>query len=100
MTPAANNETLLKLSLETAVPLRMMDLEQVGRDAAWDSFQKNRAGWEELIASHADAMLHGGGKPGQAAEVHNALVDAVAHMAVLVPGGVSLFGLHFESRRP
>lgn len=93
-----NNETLLRLSLETAVPLRMIELEQAGRDAAWESFQVHREQWEQLIASRADVMLHSGGKPGEAATVHNALVDALAHMAVVVPGGVDFLGIHFEAR--
>jgi hypothetical protein len=85
---------LLRSSLELAVPmyiseLRDMDPEQrlkLGREAA------------DYIAHHGDDLLYRGGRKGDSAKAFNATARGIAALA-FAPGGVTVFGLHFEAER-
>lgn len=86
---------LLTLSLSAAVPLRIAELARLPRGEVFDEAYARREEWVELIASKGDVLMFGGGKPGEVARIHKALVNALAHLA-FAPGGVKFMGLHFE----
>ncbi len=48
-----------------------------------------------LGSEKGEIVLYGGGKPGERAEHYNRVAHAVAVLSLL-PGGVDLFGCHFE----
>jgi hypothetical protein len=93
---ARMNEALLKTSLEVGVMLRVAELIPLPAEERQVELEHNRERWTDLIASKADVLLYGGGKPGEVASVHIALVNAIAHLS-FVPGGITVFGLHFET---
>ncbi len=86
---------LLQMSLSAAVTLRIAELRRLDRADVWSLLVVRRDEWVDLIASKSDILMFGGGKPGEVAKVHTALVEALAHMA-FAPGGVEFLGLHFE----
>jgi hypothetical protein len=93
-----SNDALLKMSLGVAVPLRVAELELMTRGEVFAEMEARRDEWSELIASRADILLYGGGKKGDVARVHTALVNALAHLA-FAPGGVEFMGMRFEARQ-
>ena len=119
--PSTVENRLLPLTLEASVSLRMLQLAQSPVHPATLLDEKLPCTWckEEttcsmckgtgqmtrganaarLLCERADIMLFGGGKVGQAAEVFNALAEAISYMAFL-PGGIKTFGMHFEGRWP
>ena len=48
-----------------------------------------------LGSEKGEIVLYGGGKPGERADHYNQVAHAVAVLSLL-PGGVDLFGCHFE----
>lgn len=86
------NLTLLRDALQVAVPLWCAEVEP------WDEAYRaeRRAACSLVIASQGDNILFKGKKPGQSADAFNRLAEGIALLA-LAPGGVKLFGLHFEA---
>lgn len=93
---ALTNNVLLQVTVETGVLLRIQELKQLGLDEVFAEVDARRHEWVDLIASKADILLYGGGKPGDVARVHTALVEALAHLA-FVPGGVEFMGIRFDA---
>ena len=88
-----NDSSLLALTLQTGVPLRIMEMERSGGPTEDDyTFAREYA---STLGSKGDVLLFGGGKKGEAAGLMNGLIRAVAVLA-FCPGGVRLFGCHFE----
>lgn len=84
---------LLTAHVAMAVPLRIDEIKKAGGPTDADFA---RASAHSLhIAERGDVLLFGGRKRGEEAELVNRLVDGIAVLAV-VPGGVDLFGMHFE----
>lgn len=82
--------------LDLAVPLRIMMLQARGgpTDTDWELVQMYGVNGLQ----HADELLFGGsGKIGDAPREFSALAQAIAVLAFL-PGGVTLFGRHYESK--
>ena len=85
---------LLQASLDTAVPLWVLrhkhrsfeELQLIARQAS------------QVIAEHGDDILFRSARPGGSAYAFNALAEAIAILSFM-PGGVTVFGRHWESQR-
>jgi hypothetical protein len=84
---------LLKTHLEVAVPLRIQEYLQAGGPSDLD-YDRVRTVYPPQLGSLGDVLLFGGKR---AAAVMGMLTDGLAVMA-FCPGGVSVFGLHFEAQ--
>ena len=86
---------LLHATLQVAVPMTMWKLQEGNRDDWWESLERGREEWLDLICSKGDNLLYKSKKKGLTAQVFNALAKVVAHLA-FVPGGVTFMGDHYE----
>lgn len=86
---------LLQASLSAAVPIEAENLRRLPLDQVLDLARKSAA----TIAEKGDIILYKSNKPGATAQAFAALARGVA-AASFAPGGVKLFGLHFESKHP
>ena len=86
---------LLPEMIRLAVILRIETLKEQGGPGAED--MKKARGTSDMLGEHGDILLHGGGKPGQCAELFNRTAHAIAVLA-FVPGGVEIFGTRFEAK--
>lgn len=84
------DDDLMKLHLSMCVPLRIDELRTM-RFPLEDHLARIRP-YALDIAEYGDQLLFRGKRT---TELMNKVVDALAVMAFL-PGGVTLFGLHFE----
>ena len=89
-----SREGLLAIALSAAVPLRIMELEERGGPSEEDI--ATCQGWSDQLGEQGDVLLFGGGKKGQAAHLFNQLAKSIAILS-FCPGGVRLFGEHWES---
>ena len=78
---------LLASTLSVAVPMLIHEYKTGQR-----LLQTPRTDISQLIAEKGDQLMYRGP---QTAEVFNALAEGIATLA-FCPGGVTLFGLHFE----
>jgi hypothetical protein len=86
---------LLQAALSAAVPLNIAvfqmrpwtELEQLAKEAA------------QVVAEKGDRILFRSKKRGETAAAFNKLAEGIAVLA-FAPGGVKVFGLHFEARHP
>lgn len=90
-----HNETtrlLLAGMLSLAVPLWIEAMRN------WSEEERMEYGRKcaDIVAEKGDVILYRG-KKGESAAAFNALAEGVAALA-FAPGGVSIFGLHFEAR--
>lgn len=86
-------EALLKIALQTAVPLWIQEFKQ----KSWDEIQRISTEASEFLAEHGDALMYK--QKGTTAKAFNHLAKGIAALS-FVPGGVKTFGLHFESVHP
>ena len=86
---------LLPEMMVMAVFLRIKTLEQRGGPTAEDMRKVQETA--DMLGEHGDVLLHGGGKPGQCADLFNRTAHAIAVLA-FAPGGVDIFGTHFEAK--
>ena len=93
-TDGTERESLLSIALSAAVPLHILRLKEQGGPRRED-IEACQA-WSTELGEHGDVLLFGGGKPGQAAALFNQLARSIAVLSFW-PGGVSLFGQHWES---
>lgn len=84
-------EELLKLMLPAAVPLWISELKGL----PWPEITKLAAEASQYIAEHGDALMYK--TKGTTAKAFNQLAKGIAALS-FVPGGVKIFGLHFEAR--
>lgn len=95
-------DSLLSITLSAAVPLRILIYQRRGGPTLGDLERARQTA--DLVAGRGDALLYGyrGGRTpkGQPAVAHifNELADALAVLA-FCPGGVTLFGSHWEAQR-
>lgn len=87
------SQSLLADTLQVAVPLWLMRLEQQGGPLERDWKWAREFAW--VLGSEADKLLFKGGKKGETARLFNDLARAIAIMAH-APGGVKLFGHRWE----
>ena len=88
------NEHLSEM-MKMAVFFRVEELKVRGGPPAED--MKKARETSDMLGEHGDILLHGGGKPGQCADLFNRTAHAIAVLA-FVPGGVELFGTRFEAK--
>ena|SRR3990167_8501246 len=86
----------LSSALEVAVPLHVMQLQARGGPSQEDV--DSCAAIAELLGSKGDLLMFRGRKRGETADVFNALARGIAILS-FCPGGVTLFGEHWESRK-
>jgi hypothetical protein len=87
---------LLQSHLQFSVPLRMQTLDARGGPDEDDRLAA--IAYSQVLAEHGDDLIFGGGDRSSAALVAD-LVKAIAVLAY-APGGVHLFGMHFQSAPP
>lgn len=85
---------LLPGMMGLAVHLRIKAMEERGGPKTEDMAKAQET--SDMLGEHGDVLLHGGGKPGQCADLFNRTAHAIAVLA-FTPGGVELFGTKFEA---
>jgi hypothetical protein len=90
------SDTVLVMSLQTAVPLWIMQFQLYAEEDVLKIAQE--AG--QFIACHGDNILFRGAKKGDSARAFNELAKGLAAIALLVPGGVDFAGVHWEAGKP
>ena len=86
---------LLSEMMRLAVPLHIMRLQEKGGPDSGD--MKKAQATSDILGEHGDILLHGGGKKGEVSDQFNRTAHAVAILS-FCPGGVNLFGGHFEAK--
>ena len=86
---------LLSEMMRMAAILRIEEMKERGGPSAEDMRKVKET--SDMLGEHGDILLHGGGKPGQCADLFNRTAHAIAVLA-FVPGGVELFGTRFEAK--
>lgn len=84
----------LSTHLSLTVPLAIDEIRE--RGGPTDADRDFAAAFGRMLAHKGDVLLYGG-RRGEAAELVSQLARALAVLAYQ-PGGVSVFGLHFEER--
>lgn len=87
---------LLVMTLQVAVPLRIMRIKERGGPTSADF--EAVANISQQLAERGDVLLFGGGKKDEVANLFNGLAETIALLA-FSPGGIHLFGQHWEARR-
>ncbi len=78
-----------------AVFLRIVEMER--RGGPTDEDLQRASETADMLGEQGDVLIHGGGKPGQCADLFNRTAHAIAVLA-FAPGGVELFGTRFEAK--
>jgi len=86
---------LLQTALGAAVPLHVFELKRIPYDQVV-SMAKDAG---QVVAEKGDIIQFRSKKKGETAAAFNALARGVACLA-FCPGGVQVFGLHFEAFHP
>lgn len=92
-----NNPHPLAEMLQVAVPLWIHSFYQT----PWSELQtqiQDLPSFSQVLTEKGDRLLYGG-KTGEAAVLFNQLAKSIALMSFL-PGGISTFGQHWESKHP
>jgi len=92
----ATRDNLLAIAMSAAVPLHIMQLQEKGGPDATDL--KKAQETSDMLGERGDVLLFGGGKTGEAADLFNRTAHTIAVLA-FVPGGIDIFGQHFEAIR-
>lgn len=87
-----NRRSLLTTTLQLAVPLWIERL----RHAGWDHVQERARTCSQIVAEKGDIIQFKSKKPGESAAAFNALAEGIACLA-FCPGGVTVFGDHWEA---
>lgn len=84
---------LLTISLNMAVPLRIMELIRDGgpTDADYERIKS----YQEDLTAHGDDLLFRNAKNNATATRFNQVADAIAVMSFM-PDGITAFGMHFD----
>lgn len=90
-----NAEVALPLTLSLAVPLGIETL----KEKPWKEIEAQLPKWSLSIAEHGDKILFTSKTPGETAEYFAELAEAIAALSFF-PGGVTVFGQHWESHHP
>lgn len=84
-------EELLKLMLPAVVPLWIHELKNL----PWSEITQIAAEASQYIATHGDTLMYK--TKGTTGKAFTQLAKGIAALS-FVPGGVKIFGLHFEAR--
>ena len=85
----------LPIALSAAVPLWIMEIEACGGPTVEDLIS-SRA-FAETLGERGDILQFRGGKPGETAKLFSQAARAIAILS-FCPGGVTLFGEHWEAK--
>lgn len=80
-------------ALAVAVPMWIETL----RLESWEHVRARAVACLDIIAEHGDNILYRSVKKGDTAKAFSALAEGIA-AASFVPGGITVFGQHWESR--
>ena len=94
-----DDHTVLMISLEAAVPLRIAELEAMPDYERQDILWKWRGEASEAVAHRGDILQYGSKRKGQAGLVFNHLAKGLAVLAH-APGGVTFHGVHWCLEHP
>jgi len=83
---------LLAVSLECAVPLRILEHRKTDPE---ERIKRARE-LANVVASHGDDILYRSKRRGESAAAFNALAEGIALLAY-APGGVTFLGAHWEA---
>ena len=86
---------LLPEMMRMAAILRIAAMEERGGPGPEDMRKARETA--DMLGEHGDILLHGGGKPGECADLFNRTAHAIAVLA-FAPGGVDVFGARFEAK--
>jgi hypothetical protein len=89
---SAAGEQLLAATLSAAVPLWIEDLRRL----PWEILQAMAGEASQIVAEKGDIILFRSDKKGETAKAFNALARGIA-ICAFAPGGVTVFGQHFEA---
>lgn len=90
-----SRDVVLVTSLQAAVPL----WAEQHRALPADQVVARARSCASVIAGQGDVLQFGSKRRGEAAAAFNRLAEGVAALS-LMPGGVTVFGAHFETRPP
>lgn len=90
------HETLLSTSLALAVPILIQELRAKGGPNQTDWAMAHE--WANELASHGDELLYKSKKKGETARLFTGTAKVIAVLA-FAPGGIKLFGSHWEAQR-
>jgi hypothetical protein len=88
-------QELIRLFLDTSVPLRILALQEQGGPTQEDF--KRVQSHDQLLGERGNFLWMKSKKKGETAKVANAVADAIAVLS-FVSGGITLFGQHWESK--
>ena len=86
-------EDKLKIALSAAVPLCIREMKKV----SWEERMAMRPECAKIIGEKGADLFYMGHKPGDTARAFGAVARAIAVLS-FAPGGVTAFGLHFETK--
>jgi hypothetical protein len=86
---------LLQTAMWPAIQLHIMQLKECGgpQDADFERARKV----SDVLGEKGDILLFGGGKKGEVASIFNETARAIAILA-FCPGGIDIFGSHFDAK--
>jgi len=87
--------SFLSIALSASVPLWIETFIQEGY--TFEYLQSIAKESLQIVAEKGDLILFKSKKKGESAKAFNALAKGIAVLAFM-PGGVTLFGLHFEMK--
>ena len=90
-----SDNPLLQTSMQMAVPLHIMRLQEKGGPDKQD--MERAQAISDKLGEREDILLFGGGRQGECAEMFNETARAIAVLA-FCPGGITIFGSHFEAK--
>jgi len=85
----------IRTFLQAAVGLRIMELAAYGPLETWE-FEREKKRLNKALASGGDDFQFSGGRKGSGGAYAAALAESIAFMA-FAPGGVTVFGDHYEA---
>jgi len=88
-------QTHLGIALSAAVPLCIQEIDAKGGPSVDDFSEASQ--FSQVLGEKGDVLLFGSKKKGEAADLFNRTAKAIAVLS-FVPGGVTLFGCHYESK--
>ena len=85
----------LSIALSVAVPLCIEQMKSLGGPSTSDFVEAAKFG--RVLSEKGDILLFGGRKKGETANMFNKTAKSIAVLS-FCPGGIELFGCHFEAK--
>lgn len=94
---SVEKDSLLSIFLLYSVTLQIAELQRAGGPS--DADRERAAAFASVLGPSGDNLLFRSEQPGRTADLANELAFAVAVLA-FQPGGIEVFGRHFEAKTP